>query len=215
MVGWSRLCTTASGTQFVFGAQDEDIRLDAQALQLLHGVLRGLRLQLAGSGEVRHIGQVNAHRIATQLPLELADGLQEGLAFDVAHGAADFRDDEIVLVLLAEVQHVALDFVRDVGDDLDGLSQIVAPAFLVNNALVDTSGGEVVVTCGLDAGKPFIVAQVQVRFLSVVRHIALSVLVGVERTGVNVDVGVELLNGDVVATGLQQFADRSGDNALS
>ncbi len=39
--------------------------------------------------------------------------------------------------------------------------------------------------------------------------------VGVECTWVDVDVGVELLNGDLVATSLQQLANTGGDDAFA
>ena len=52
------------------------------------------------------------------------------------------------------------------------------------------------------ACEPFIVAQIQIGLHTVYRHVALTVLVGVQRTGVDVDVGVELLDGHFVATRL-------------
>ncbi len=44
----------------------------------------------------------------------LANGLQEGLAFDVAYGATDFRNDHVHIGTGHGVDP-ALDFVRDVG----------------------------------------------------------------------------------------------------
>ena len=191
----------------MFCTKHKDVGLDADTLELLYGVLGGLGLQLARSGEIGHVGQVYAHGVLAQLPLQLTDGLQEGLALDVAHRAADFGNHEVVLVLLAQIEHVALDFVGNVGNHLDGLAQIVAPTFLVDDALVDASRGEVVVAGGLYARKAFVMPQVQVSFLSVVGHIAFAVLVRVQRTRVDVDIRVELLDGNVVAACLQQLAD--------
>ena len=53
------------------------------------------------------------------------------------HRTADFRNHEIVFVLLAQIEHVALNFVGDVRNNLNGFAQIVAAAFFVDNALVD------------------------------------------------------------------------------
>ena len=48
----------------------------------------------------------------------------------------------------------------------------------------------------------------KVGFLPVVGNVALAVLVRIKRPRVNINVGVELLNGNVETSGLQQFADR-------
>ena len=79
-------------------------------------------------------------------------------------------------------------------DNLHCLSQIVAAAFLVDYALVDTSGGNVVGARGANVGESLVVAQVEVGLVPVDGHVAFAVLIRVERTGVDVDVGVELLD---------------------
>ena len=38
--------------------------------------------------------------------------------------------------------------------------------------------------------------QVQIRFGSIVSDITFTMFIGIERTGINVDIRVELLNGD-------------------
>ena len=58
-------------------------------------------------------------------------------------------------------------------------------------------------------------AEIEVGFLTVVRYVAFSVLIGIERAGVDVDVGIKLLNRDVVAASLQQLRDRTCDNAFA
>ena len=58
-------------------------------------------------------------------------------------------------------------------------------------------------------------SQVEVGLHTVHRHVALAVLVGVQRARVDVDVGIELLDGHFVPTCLQQFADRGGDDSLA
>ena len=67
---------------------------------------------------------------------------------------------------------------------------------------------------GLDVCKALVMTKVEVRFHTVCRHVALAVFVGIECTWVDVDVGVELLNGDLVATSLQQLADTRGDDSF-
>ena len=94
------------------------------------------------------------------------------------------------------------------GDNLNSLAQIVATAFFVDYTLVDASCRDVVGFGLLYCPEALIIAQVEVGLVSVYGYITLSVLVGVQRSGVNVDVGVKLLNSYAVASGLQQLTDR-------
>ena len=203
------------GVQFVLGAQHKDVGLYAGALQLFDGVLRGLGLQLAGGGQVGNVGEVHHEGVAPQLPFELADALEVGQGLYVAHGASYLGDDEVELIFVAQHLDVALDFVRDVRYDLDGLAQVISAALLVDDAFVDASGGEVIGLGRLDAQEAFVVSQVEVGLVAVHGDVALAVLIGVQRARVDVDVRVELLDGYVVAAGLQQLADGGGDDAFA
>ena len=62
------------------------------------------------------------------LEAHLTDGLEEGLALDVAGGAADLGNDHIGLGGRGQIVDIALDLVGDVGDDLDGLAEVSADA---------------------------------------------------------------------------------------
>ena len=86
----------------VVAAADDDVGLDAHAAQLANAVLGGLGLQLAGGGDVGQEGYVDSQGILPPLLFaHLADGLQEGLALDVAHGAPHLHDDHAGVALLA------------------------------------------------------------------------------------------------------------------
>ena len=136
-------------------------------------------------------------------------------ALDVADGAADLGDDEVELPLGCIGHDPALDFVGDVRDHLDRLPEIIAPAFLVDDRLVDLPGRHRVPPGGPDAGEALVVPEVQVRLHPVLRDIALSVLIRIQRARVDIDVRIELLDGDAVAAALKQLADTGGDNPLS
>ena len=156
------------------------------------------------------------HRITTQLPAQLTDGLHEGRTLNVANGAAHLGDDKIkFFVLLVLAQHTALNLIRDMRYHLNGLSQIVAMTLTIDNSLVDTARGNRVVTGGMDACKAFIVTKVEIGLHAIYRHITLTVLVGVQCARVDVDIGVEFLNSDLIAACLQQFTDAGGDDSLT
>ena len=93
------------------------------------------------------------------------------------------------------------------GNNLNGLSQIVATAFLVDNALVDATGCNVVGFGCLDSQEAFIVSQVKIGFMAVYGHIAFSMLIRIQCSRVDVDIRVKLLDGYIVTSCLQQFTD--------
>ena len=60
-------------------------------------------------------------------------------------------------------------------DDLHGLAQIVAAAFLVQHALVNLARGEIVGLAHARLNEPLVVAQVQIGFSAIVgnKHLAM------------------------------------------
>ena len=171
----------------------QNIRLDAQGQKLLHGVLGGLALQLAAAGDLDDEGHVDEHHIPLgPLRRHLPDSLQEGLGLNVAHGAADLRDDH-VHVLFRHGVDAALDLVGDVGDDLHRGAQVVAPALPVQHGPVDLAGGHGAVAGEVLVHEPLVVAQVQVRLGPVLGDEHLAVLIGTHSPRVHIDIGVELL----------------------
>ena len=158
---------------------------------------------------------MDADAAPAQFPTQLTDGLDKRQGLDVADSAANLGDDEVILAGGAQQLDVALNLVGDVRDNLDRLAEVVATALLIDNALIDTSGGDVIGAGSLDVGKALIVPQVEVGLVAIDGDIALAVLIGVERARVDVDVGVKLLAGDAVATREQESRNARGDNAFS
>ena len=187
----------------MFGAKHEDVGLNTQALQFLHRVLCRLGFEFACGSYVWHISQMDAKSVVGEFPAELANGFEKRLTLDVAHGATYFGDNEVVVARFAQEQHIALYFVGDVRDNLHCFAQIFAAAFALNHILVDTTGGDVVGASGANAGKALIVTEVEVGLLTVDGYIAFAMFIGVERAGVDIDIGVELLNGYLIASRLE------------
>ena len=186
--------------QVLLSAQHEDVGLDAYALQFLDGVLCRLGLQLAGGFEVGHVSKVHADGTLAEFPFQLSDSLHEWRALDVTNGTSDFGNDEVVVVFLSEELDIALDLVSDMWHDLDGFAKIVAAALLVDDALINAPCCQRVGLGSLNACESLIVSKVEVCLHTVDSHIAFAVLIGIERTWVDVDVRIEFLDGDVVAS---------------
>ena len=173
------------------GAAEEDVGLDSDGPQLLDRVLGGLGLELGGGLDERHQGQVHVdHVVLAHVLLELADGLQEGQALDVAHGAADLHDDDV-----HARRHLAdrrLDLVGDVGDHLHRAPEVVAAPLLLDDGAVDLARGDVVVPGHPRGREALVVAEVEVRLAPVVGDIDLAVLIRAHGPGVHVDVRIQL-----------------------
>ena len=123
---------------------------------------------------------------------DLADGLQEGLGLDVAHGAADLGDDH-VHVLLGHGVDPGLDLPGDVGDDLHRGAQVVAPALPVQDVPPHPAGADGGVAGEVLVHEALIVSQVQVGLGAVLGDEDLPVLEGAHGARVHIEVGVELL----------------------
>ena len=196
------------GRDVFLGAKDEDVGLDADLLKLLDRMLCRFGLQLLGCGDIGHVSQMDAEAVGAHLPAQLTHALEIGQRLDVADGAADFGDDEVEIAGVAEHLDVAFDFVSDMRHNLNGLAQIVAAAFFVDDTLIDTARGDVVGAGGLDVGEAFVVTQVEVGLVAVDGYVALAVLIGVKRTRIDVDIRVKLLNCHAIAAGFQQTGKR-------
>ncbi len=188
--------------------------MNAQRLQFLDRMLRRLGLQLAGCGNIRHQRQMDIDGgAARQVVAELADRLHEGHGLDVAHGAADFADHEIVVFIAVDDE--ILDLVRDVGNDLHGRAEIVAAAFLVDDVLVDPARGDVVGLGRRTPGEALVVAEVEVGLRAVVGDEHLAVLRRAHRARIDIEIGVQFAQANTVTPCLQQCSESCGRNALA
>ena len=196
------------------GAAEQNVGLDADRAQFLDRVLGRLGLELAGAGDERQQRQVDVDRVvARQVVAELPDRLEERQALDVADRAADLAQHEVVA--LVAVADELLDGVGDVRDDLDGGAEIVAAPLLGEDVLVDAAGGDVVLAGRRTAGEALVVPEVEVGLGAVVGDEDLAVLVGRHRARIDVEIGVELAQPDLVAARLQQRAERCGCETLA
>ena len=101
-----------------------------------------------------------------------------------------------------------LDLVGDVRDHLHRLTEVRAVALLGEHRLVDRAGGRVALAVERHVDEALVVPEVEVGLAAVVGDEHLSVLERVHRPGVDVDVGVELLQRDPQAPALQQPPER-------
>ena len=171
-------------------AQDDDVGLDSLLLQVFHRVLCRLGFQFLRRSQIGYISQVNTAAVSAQLPFELAHRLYIRQALNVAHRAANLRDDEVVVTRLPEQLNLMFYLVGDMGHHLHGLAQVIASALFLDDILVDTPRSDIVRAMGAHIQEALVVPQVQVRLVPVFRYVAFPMLIRVERTRVHVNVRV-------------------------
>ena len=140
--------------------------------------------------------------VARQFVLDLADRLEERQALDVADGAADLEQHEIIFVIAARDEF--LDRVGDVRNHLDGGAEIIAAPFLGEDVLIDAPGGDVVGLGGGTPGEALVMAEIEIGLGAVVGHEHFAVLIRRHRSGIEIEIGIELAETDLVAACLQQ-----------
>ena len=131
--------------------------------------------------------------VAADVVADLTGRLQEGLRLDVADGAADLVDDDVV-ARLGHAEHALLDLVGDVRDDLHALAQVVAAALLGDDRRVDLTGRHIGAGRQGAVEEALVVTDVEVGLGAVVGDEDLAVLERVHRPGVDVEIRVELLH---------------------
>ena len=198
-------------------AQHERVGLDADRAQHRDGVLRRLRLLLAGGVEVGHEGDVHEeHVAAAELVPHLAGGLEERLALDVADRAADLGDDHVRGGHVGRLQpHPAPDLVGDVRDHLDRVAEVLPAALLRDHLRVDLAGGHVRGLVQVDVDEPLVVADVEVGLGAVVGHEDLAVLERVHGARIDVEVRIQLLHDHAQPARRQQVAEARGGQPLA
>ncbi len=196
-------------------AADDDVGMDADPAQLVDGVLRRLRLQLAGGLDERHERDVDVDDVLRpDLAPELADRLEEGQRLDVADGAADLGDHDVGRAGLGRAADARLDLVRDVRDHLHRRAEEVALALLAQDGVPDRARAVARAAEEVLVDEALVVADVEVGLGPVLRHEDLAVLERAHRPRIDVEVRIELLQLDAQPACLQQATERSGDDSL-
>jgi hypothetical protein len=143
---------------------------------------------------------------------------EERQRLDVADRAADFNDRHVgtpVPGRLGAALDEVLDLVRHMGDHLDRLAQVLAAPFLADHRVVDLPGREVVHPTHPRRDETLIVAQVKVGLGAVFGDEDLAVLKRAHRPRVDIDVGIELDQGDFQTPRFEDRGEGGGRDSLS
>ena len=202
------------GAQRAVAAANQNVGLNSDAQHFLDAVLRGFGLQLAGRGDERHEREMREDDIfGAEFEAHLANRFHERQRFDVADRAADFDDHDVHAV--GHFAEGSFDFVGNVRNHLHSLAQIIAATLLGDDGFVDAAGGPVMVPREMRGGETLVMAEVEIGFRAIVGDKHFAVLIRRHRPGINVQVGIALLEGDAEAAAFKQTAHRSRCHAFS
>ena len=197
-------------------AGHDHVGRDPHGAQFAHGVLGGFGLQLGGCADMRQPGHMHTGRVlAAQVAAHLADGFDEGLAFDVADRSTHLDQHHLGAGRLGHALDAAFDLVGDMGNDLDRATQVIAVAFARDHLGVHLPGGHIAFAVEANINEAFIMPQVQVGLRAIIQNIHLAVLVGRHGTGIDIDIRVEFLDGDLQPALLQELPDGCGGDAFA
>jgi len=181
--------------QHLFRTANEYVRLYTDGTKFLGRVLRRLGLDLGRCRDIRHQRQMHIDDpIVPELDAHLSDRLQKRQRFDVTYRTTDFNQTDIGIA--STFLDTFLDFISDVRDDLYSRTEVVAPPFLGNDALVNPASREIAVPSGSCADESLVVAEIEIRLGAVFSYEYLAVLERAHRARVDVEVGIQLDHAD-------------------
>ncbi len=160
---------------------------------------------MAISAQIVHVGRPTE---CTPLPITLHE--QQGL--DVLARGTDRRCKHR---LTGAEPHAALDLVRHVRDDLHRGTEVIAATLLGDHAAVDAAGREVAVAASDGADESLVVAKVEVGLGAIRGDEHLAVLKRTHRTGIDVEVRVQLDHADLETARFEYGAEGGRRNALA
>ena len=185
----------------LFTAAENNIGLDADGKQLLYAVLGGLGLVLARRTQVGHESEMDVQAVVpAEFGPQLAHGFEERQTFDVAYRAADFDQRHVRgIVALSQTEYGAL----------------YLPSLLGDHIEIDAPGSRVVFLGKGHAQITLIVSEIEIGFRSVVGNEDFSMLKRAHGARIDIDIRVQLLDGDGKPARLEQRAQGRRRKALA
>ena len=187
--------------QRMLTSADDDIRLDAHALQILNTGLGGFGLQFLRSAQIRNQRYMDQNRIVmADFMLELTNGLQERLALDITYGTADLDDGDTGLIIRKIAVETALDLIGDMRDDLYRTSAVITTTLFLQYGPVYFTGGDIGILIQVLIDETLIMSQIQIGLCTIFCDEYLAMLDRVHGAGINIDIRIEFLHGYLITS---------------
>ena len=149
------------------------------------------------------------------LMLELTDGLQKRLAFNISDRAAYLNNGNLCVRGCKIAVKTALNFIGNMGDNLYGASAEISAALLLQDGPVNLTRGNVGIFRQTFVDEALIMSKIQIGLGAVIGNKHFAVLYRIHGTRININIRIKLLHGNFVAACLQQTAQGSCGDAFS
>ena len=126
---------------------------------------------------------------------ELANSFQKGQAFNIADRSAYFCYGNICSVMRSKAQNPFLYLISDVRNYLNSASEELSFSLFFYNRPVNLTCSNVALCRKILVNEAFVMSEVEIGFRSVAGNEDLSMLKWAHCAGVDVQIGVKLLNG--------------------
>ena len=98
---------------------------------------------------------------------------------------------------------------------MDRSAQVIAASLLGKYRPIYFSGGDTTILSKVDIDKTLVVSEIKIRFSTIICHKYFTVLIRTHGAWIDVDIGIELLNGDFMSPSLQKLTQRRCSDAFS
>ena len=146
---------------------------------------------------------------------KLPDSFQERLAFNIAYRTADFDDGDVRFRRARIPIETALNFIGNMWNNLYRTAAEISSPLLLEHRPVNLSGSHIGILIQTFVDEPLIMPQIQIRFRPIVSDEHFPVLDRVHGSGVDINIGVKFLHGDLEAPGFQKAAEGCGCDTFS
>lgn len=185
----------------IYPAKDY-IGLQAMPLEFLDTILERFSLELLDRIHPQDRGDHSDQYVVLEFLLKLAHGFKKGEALAIAHRAADFNNNNILV--FAKVYKSLLNLIGQVRNKLDSLAEILTGFLFFDEFFVERARRADIHLADIDASNAFVVTKIEIGFRPVVAEKAFAVFTRSENSCVGVQIWVEFDEGDVVAPELEQ-----------
>ena len=121
----------------------------------------------------------------------------EWQTFDVSYGAAHLHQNDLSPCGFGDQADPAFDLVGDVRDDLNRTAQEISAPLGPNHLGINLAGRNIAHLVQSDIDKTFVMSQVKIGFSPIIKDEHLPVLVRAHRSRVDIDIGVQFLDGNL------------------
>ena len=131
----------------------------------------------------------------SNLMLELSDGFQKRLAFNITHRTTYFDNGNSGIFICKVTIETTFDLICDMRDHLNGTT------LLLQNRPVNRAGGNVGIFIQIFIDESLIMSKIQIGFCTILRDKNFTMLDRVHRAGINIDIRIKFLHGDLITSG--------------